>query len=109
MTFEDLFNLIERNNFKSKNDFIVAVKLFDAENDWPEPSTTLEEFIGKLEYEIGEEIFYHRLISKLETYSLTNDAWKIESLMSIKDIVDLDLNKSLRTIVNEFVANNETI
>ena len=33
MTFEELLILVERNNFMSKVDFTIAIKLFDAEND----------------------------------------------------------------------------
>lgn len=109
MTFEELSFLIEQNNFQKRNDFIVAVKLFDAENDWPDASEKLEEFIDKLENEIGNDIFYHNLISKLETYSFKKDAWKIESLMSVKEIMELDITKSLKTIIEEFVENNELI
>lgn len=109
MTFEELSFLIEQNNFQTKYDFIVAVKLFDAENDWPDASEKLEEFIEKLENEIGNHIFYHNLISKLETYSFKRDAWKIESLMSVKEIMELSINKSLKTIVEEFINNNKFI
>lgn len=106
MTFEKLSSLIEQNNFTTKTDFIVAVKLLDAENDWPEPSVTVNEFILKLEQEIGNEIFYQTLVSKLETYHVRNDAWKIESLSSIQEIIELDIQRDLKKIVNEFIQNN---
>ena len=41
MTFDELLILIERNYFKSKVDFTIAIKLLDAENDWPEESITI--------------------------------------------------------------------
>ncbi|MDH2205622.1 MULTISPECIES: hypothetical protein [Empedobacter] len=107
MTFDELLILIERNNFKSKVDFTIAIKLFDAENDWPEESITINEFINKLEMEIGDDIFYQNLVSKLDSYNSINDAWKIESLMSVKNILEFDVTRNLKSIINEFVENNK--
>lgn len=109
MTFEELLILIERNNFKSKVDFTIAIKLFDAENDWPVESITINDFINKVEMEIGDNIFHQNLVSKLDSYNSINNAWKVESLMSIKDILELDINKSLKIIVEDFIKNHESI
>ncbi|WP_291091244.1 hypothetical protein [Empedobacter sp. UBA7494] len=77
MTFDELLILIERNNFKSKVDFTIAIKLFDAENDWSEESITINEFINNIEMEIGNDIFYKNLVSKLDSYNSINNAWKV--------------------------------
>ncbi|MDH0660612.1 hypothetical protein HXZ62_01080 [Empedobacter falsenii] len=107
MTFDELSILIERNNFKSKVDFTIAIKLFDAENDWPEESITINEFINKIEMEIGDDIFYQNLVSKLDSYNSINNAWKVESLMSVKDIIELDVTRNFKSIINEFIENNK--
>ena len=106
MTFDELLILIERNYFKSKVDFTIAIKLFDAENDWPEESITINEFINKVEMEIGDDIFYQNLVSKLDSYNSINNAWKVESLMSVKDILELDVTRNFKSIINEFIENN---
>ena len=107
MTFDELSILIDRNNFRSKVDFNIAIKLFDAENDWPEESITINEFINKVEMEIGDDIFYQNLVSKLDSYNSINNAWKIESLMSLKDILELDVTRNFKSIINEFIENNK--
>ena len=68
MTFDELLILIERNNFKSKVDFTIAIKLFDAENDWPVESITINDFVNKVEMEIGDDIFYQNLVSINSTF-----------------------------------------
>ncbi len=107
MTFDELSILIDRNNFRSKVDFNIAIKLFDAENDWLVESITISDFMDKLEIELGSDIFYQNLVSKLDTYNFINNAWKTESLMSIKDILELDVTRNLKSIINEFIENNK--
>ena len=107
MTFDELSILIDRNNFRSKVDFTIAIKLFDAENDWLVESITISDFMDKLEIELGSDIFYQNLVSKLDTYNFINNAWKTESLMSIKDILELDVTRNLKSIINVFIENNK--
>ncbi len=106
MTFEQLSTLINQNNFNSKTDFIIAVKLFDAENDWPEPSTSLSEFILKLENEIGDSIVLHNLLHTIDSYDIAQNSWKIESLTALKEILEIDLQQDLKTIVQSFEERN---
>lgn len=57
--------------------------------------------------EIGDDIFYQNLVFKLDSYNSINNAWKIESLMSVKDILELDVTRNFKSIINEFIENNK--
>ncbi len=52
-------------------------------------------------------IFYQNLVSKLDSYNSINNAWKVESLMSVKDIIELDVTRNFKSIINEFIENNK--
>lgn len=54
-----------------------------------------------------ETIFYQNLVSKLDSYNSINNAWKVESLMSVKDILELDVTRNFKSIINEFIENNK--
>ncbi len=56
LTFDKLFDLIEENRFVNESDKKIAEKILEAENDWGDWKTlvnNLNEFIIVLEKEVG--------------------------------------------------------
>ena len=113
LTFDKLFDLVEENRFENKTDKKIAEKILEAENDWGDWKTSvnnLNEFILVLEKEINGITTQSNLEKLLNRYNqnLSKYAWESESLCSLLEIFELTKESELRTIFFNIANNNKT-
>jgi hypothetical protein len=101
MTFDNLFDIVEKKTFKNRTDLLIAERILEAERDWIKPLYYLNEFILELENEIGGETSKDNLIKLLNRYQkngFTNSAWNTESVTILLEIFEFTEDSSLKTI-----------
>ena len=112
MTFEKLFDLIEDDRFDNETDKKIAKKILEAENDWGDWKTSvnnLNEFILVLEKEINGITTQSNLEKLLNRYNrnLSKYAWEAESLCSLIEIFELTEESELRNIFSNIANKNK--
>ncbi|WP_299212658.1 hypothetical protein [uncultured Aquimarina sp.] len=113
LTFDKLFDLVEENRFENKTDKKIAEKILEAENDWGDWKTSvnnLNEFILVLEKEINGITTQSNLEKLLNRYNqnLSKYAWESESLCSLLEIFELTKESELGTIFFKIANKNKT-
>lgn len=113
LTFDELFGLIEENQFENETDKKIAKKILEAENDWGDWSTSvnnLNQFILVLEKEINGITTQSNLKKLLNRYNrnLSKYAWEAESLCSLLEIFELTKESELRNIFFNIANKNKT-
>jgi hypothetical protein len=75
--------------------------LLEALNDWPQNPSSLDDFLLAVENQIRGEVTLSNVQKALNKLDLSTEAWIGESLMSLKEIMDLHSGRPLREILNE--------
>ena len=76
--------------------------LKDAINDWPTDLSTVEDFVQEVRAYLGCSILTKDVIDhKLSNFSLI-EAWQIESLTSVLELMNIDQNDSVENCLSEF-------
>lgn len=111
LTFDKLFDLVEKNCFESETDKKIAKKILEAERDWRISFETLNEFITALEKVIGGTVTKSSLKKLLKHYKLNvgQNAWEIESISYLLDIFELTKETELRKIFVELTEKKTSI
>ena len=112
LTFDELFDLVEGNRFENKTDEKIAKKILEAENDWGDWKTSvnnLNEFILVLEKEINGITTQSNLEKLLNRYNrnLSKYAWEAESICSLLEIFELTDKSELRNIFFNIADKNK--
>jgi hypothetical protein len=113
LTFDKLFDLVEENLFENKTDKKIVEKILEAENDWGDWKTSvnnLNEFILVLEKEINGITTQSNLEKLLNRYNrnLSKYAWEAESLCSLLEIFKLTEESELRIVFLNIANKNKT-
>lgn len=113
LTFNKLFDLVEKNRFVNEADRKIAEKILEAENDWGNWKTSvknLNEFIIALEKEVGGTVTETSLNKLLKKYNrnISQNAWEAESVCSLLAIFEFTKEVDLRKIFNELIKNIRT-
>ena len=103
VTFDNLFILVEENLLENETDKKIAEKILQAENDWGDWKTSvnnLNEFILTLESEINGITSKSNLERLLNRYNenLSKFAWEAESICSLLEIFELTNETELRNV-----------
>jgi len=101
MTFETLFDTVEKKAVENKTDLLIAERILEAEKDWIKPLYDLNEFILALETEIGGETSKDNLIKLLNRYQkkgFINSAWNTESVTILLEIFEFTEDNCLKTV-----------
>jgi hypothetical protein len=101
MTFDILFDIVEKNTFENKTDLLIAKRILEAERDWIKPLYDLNEFILELENEIDGETSKDNLIKLLNSYKkngFIDSAWNTESVTILLEIFEFTEDSCLKTI-----------
>jgi hypothetical protein len=105
METNDLFDLLENNQIENRLDKLIAEKILEAETDWTEPVSDLNNFIEILERETGKSTSKRDLNELLIKYNknlIRDNSWKSESICSLIEIFEYSGYSNLRTIFKEF-------
>jgi seryl-tRNA synthetase len=113
MTFDKLFDLIEENQFANESDKKIAEKILEAENDWGDWKSSvnnLNEFINVLEKEVGGTVTKKSLNELLKKYNrnISQNAWEAESVCSLLEVFEFTQEVDLRKIFNELIEKTKT-
>jgi hypothetical protein len=100
LTFDSLFDLIEKNEIKNELDRKIAEIILDAETDWIISIYSLNDFLVVLEKEINGETTKKNLEKQLKKYNrnIAKYAWESESISALLEIFDHTEEPDLRTI-----------
>ena len=101
MTFDILFDIVEKKAVENKTDLLIAERILEAERDWIKPLYDLNEFILELENEIGGETSKDNLIKLLNSYQkngFINSAWNTESVTILLEIFEFTEDSCLKTV-----------
>ena len=103
LTFDELFDLVDENRFENEADKKIGEKILEAENDWGDWKTSvnnLNEFILVLEKEIDGKTTKSNVEKLLNRYNsnLAKFAWEAESICSLIEIFKLTNETELRNI-----------
>lgn len=105
--FVDLQELADDES-RSLDDRRIAEALASAINDWPTYDlTSLEDYVAELRREVAAPLTRENVRSRCNSYSLSTDAWKCESLCSLlnaweKNDVDVMLDDLIKRIAPDF-------
>ena len=99
MKIEELKEVVDSRNVGKTN--IEEIKLLlDAITDWPKSVTTLFDFLTEIKEDLKvESITYTAIDDKLTTLNPALDAWKIESLTAIAELIKMSDFNTLDEIV----------
>ena len=100
LTFDELFDLIEKNEIRSDLDKKIAEIILNAETDWIITIYSLNDFLVILEKEIDGETTKENLEKLLEIYNkkIEKFAWESESVSALMELFNLTDKSDLRTI-----------
>jgi hypothetical protein len=99
MEIEELRELLDSKNIE-KTEVKKVELLLDAIADWPIIVTRLLDFLSELKEDLkAESITYAVVNYKLATLNPAFDAWKMESLTAISELIKLSDFKALDEII----------
>lgn len=104
MTLEKLDNLLENDLIKNRKDKLIALKIIEAERDWPKSILKLGAFIENLEIKIDGKTSQENLknyLNKNKTKTSNHSAWINESIHTLLEIFDLSGFGSLDKIFSD--------
>jgi len=101
LTFDKLFDLIEKNRFENETDKKIAEKILEAERDWRISFETINEFISVLEKVVDGSVTKSSLNKLLKKYkrNISQNAWEMESVNYLLEIFELTKETELRKII----------